>query len=222
MSVATMSDAMSDAWRDPLTTALLQHLTREFRVHDPATRVVVGIAGESGSGKSTTAAHLATAFIAHRVPAVLLNQDNYFFRPPLTNHAFRVADLRAVGPHEVNLTLIEAHMAAFRRSEASVTAPLVNYSENRFDEQRVDLHGRRVLLIEGTYALHLPSLDYRIFLEATHAETHERRMARARDLHEPIIDTILDIEHEIISKQASRADLLIDRDFHVRRRDHEG
>jgi uridine kinase len=214
-------DDRAETMGDALTTALVRELAHEFRLHDPDTRVVIGIAGESGSGKSTTATHLAMALTAKGIPTVVINQDNYFIRPPLTNHAFRVVDLSAVGPHEVNLGLIEAHMAAFRRGEPSVNAPLVNYPENRFDEQRLDLQGRRVLIVEGTYVLHLPTLDSRIFLEATHAETHERRMARARDLHEPIIDTILAIEHEIISQQAGLADLLIDRDFQLRRRVHE-
>lgn len=214
-------DEGTETMGDALTAALVQELVHEFRLQDPGTRVVIGIAGESGSGKSTTATHLASALTAKGIPTALIHQDNYFIRPPLTNHAFRVADLSAVGPHEVNLGLIEAHMAAFRQGEPSVSAPLVNYPENRFDEQRLDFHGTRVLLVEGTYVLHLPSLDSRVFLEATHADTHERRMARARDLHEPIIDTILAIEHEIISQQAGMADLLIDRDFRLRRRHHE-
>ncbi len=179
-------------------------------------RLVIGFAGESGSGKSTTAATLALGLTTHGIPAALVSQDNYFIRPPRTNHAHRVADLSSVGPHEVRLELMAEHLAAFRSGVEAITAPLVNYPANRFDEQRLELHHVRVLVVEGTYALHLTDLDVGIFLEATHTETHDRRMARNRDTWEPIIDTILAIEHTYIVPQAQHADWLIDAAFGLR------
>lgn len=179
-------------------------------------RVVIGVAGESGSGKTTTAAALALGLTTHGMPAALLNQDNYFIRPPRTNHAHRVTDLTAVGPQEVRLDLMAEHVAAFRAGVQAITTPVVNYPANRFEEVRLELHHLQVLVVEGTYALHLEDLDIRIFLEATHRETHERRMARNRDAWEPIIDTILAIEHEAIAPQAFRADWLIDAEFRLR------
>lgn len=202
---------------DRLTRDLLGHLIAHTGVMTRS-HTVIGVAGESGSGKSTTAARLADALIAAGLPTVLINQDNYFVRPPRTNHEARVADLSTVGPHEVQLALIEEHIAAFRQGVPSVVAPLVNYPENRFDTQTLSFHGSRVLIVEGTYVLQLTALDVRIFLEATHRDTHERRMARNRDIHEPIIDTILEIEHAVISAQAAQADVLVDRDFQLRRR----
>jgi len=179
-------------------------------------RLVIGVAGESGSGKTTTAAALALGLTTHGIPAALVSQDNYFVRPPRTNHAHRVADLTAVGPQEVRLALMAEHLAAFRSGVEAITVPVVNYPANRFDEQRLELHHLRVLVVEGTYALHLEALDVRIFLEATHVETHDRRMARNRDVWEPVIDTILAIEHTHIAPQAMTADWLIDSAFRLR------
>lgn len=179
-------------------------------------RLVIGVAGESGSGKSTVAAQLADALNARHIPTAFINQDNYFIRPPRTNHEFRVQDLSSVGPHEVQLALIGEHIAAFRAG-GTVTAPAVNYPENRFDTTTRDFGGLQVLIVEGTYVLLLDDLDVRVFLEATHADTHERRMARNRDIWEPIIDTILDIEHRLIAPHAERAHWVIDRAFHLRR-----
>jgi uridine kinase len=185
-------------------------------------RLVIGVAGESGSGKSTAASQLAEVLNARRIPTAFINQDNYFIRPPRTNHEFRLQDLVNVGPHEVQLALIAEHIDAFRAG-ATVTAPEVNYPANRFETTTRDFAGLQVLIVEGTYALMLEALDVRVFLEATHRDTHERRMARNRDIWEPIIDTILDIEHRLIAPQADRAHWLIDREFHLRRgRHHEG
>lgn len=180
-------------------------------------RLVVGVAGESGSGKSTAASDLAAALSARGVRSAVIHQDNYFVRPPRTNHAFRLQDLGAVGPHEVQLDLIAEHVAAFRRGDVRVTAPRVNYPENRFDEEIRDFSAIQVLVVEGTYVLMLDGLDVRVFLEATHEDTHERRMARNRDIWEPVIDTILGIEHRLIAPQAERAHWIIDRSFRLRR-----
>ena len=180
-------------------------------------RLVIGVAGESGSGKSTTATQLADALNARGIPTAFLNQDNYFIRPPRTNHAFRLTDLGAVGPHEVQLSLIGEHIAAFRAGHHEVRAPLVNYPSNRFDEEVRDFSALQVLVVEGTYVLMLDGLDVRVFLEATHRDTHERRLARNRDAWEPIIDTILGIEQRLIAPQGATAHWLIDAAFGLRR-----
>jgi uridine kinase len=179
-------------------------------------RLVIGVAGESGSGKSTAAAQLAELLNGRGIPTAFINQDNYFVRPPRTNHEFRLQDLASVGPQEVQLALIAEHVRAFREGR-TVTTPVVNYPENRFDSVSRDFAGLQVLIVEGTYTLMIDGLDVRVFLEATHRDTHERRLARNRDIWEPIIDTILDIEHRLIAPQADRAHWLIDRDFHLRR-----
>ena len=199
---------------------LVDHLAADHLLD--GRRLVIGVAGESGSGKSTAAAQLAELLNARGIPSAFINQDNYFIRPPRTNHAFRLQDLANVGPHEVQLALISEHIEAFRAG-GHVTAPAVNYPENRFDTVTRDFAGLQVLIVEGTYVLMLAGLDVGVFLEATHRDTHERRMARNRDIWEPIIDTILDIEHRLIAPQADRAQWLIDREFHLRRgRHHEG
>ncbi|MDF1504515.1 hypothetical protein [Roseisolibacter sp. H3M3-2] len=202
---------------DALAVTLADVLARDFGV--PARgRCVVGIAGESGSGKSVTATTLARVLGTRGVAAAVLYQDDYFRRPPRVNHAARLADLAAVGPHEVNLLLLAEQVAAFRAGADAVEGPLVDYANDRFLTQRHALAGRSVLIVEGTYALHLDDLDVRVFLEATHLDTAERRAARARDHHEPIIDVILDIEHRIIARQAERAHVVVDREFRVVRR----
>lgn len=202
---------------DALAEALADVLARDFGVPGRG-RCVVGVAGESGSGKSVTATNLARVLGTRGVAAAVLHQDDYFRRPPRVNHAARVADLAAVGPHEVDLALLGAQVAAFRAGADAVEGPLVDYANDRFLTQRHELAGRAVLVVEGTYALHLEDLDVRVFLEATHLDTAARRAARARDRHEPIIDVILGIEHRIVARQAERADVVVDRDFRIVRR----
>ena len=178
-------------------------------------RVVIGIAGESGSGKTVTAVALERAFHTVGIASAILHQDDYFLRPPRANHEYRIQDLAAVGPHEVNRALMQAHIAAFRARQRDVRAPKVDYPSDSFLTHQHDFRATRVLLVEGTYALGLDDLDVRIFLEATHADTRARRRLRNRDIDAPVIEAILDIEHDLIAPQASSADIVIDRDFRI-------
>ncbi len=203
-----------DALSGSAVAALIDGLDNEGRLQGAP--LVIGVAGESGSGKSTAAMQLSTMLNARGVPTAFINQDNYFVRPPRTNHEARVRDIGTVGPQEVQLALIGEHIAAFRMG-GTVTAPLVNYPENRFDAETRTFAGTQVLIVEGTYVLMLDGLDVRVFLEATHTDTHERRMARNRDIWEPFIDTVLGIEHRLIAPQADQAHWLIDREFRLRR-----
>lgn len=179
-------------------------------------RVVVAVAGESGSGKSVTAASLGRALGTAGHRAVVLHQDDYFHLPPLINHAAREAEIMRVGPGEVNLALMSSHVAAFRHGVEAIDKPLVDYRADRFDVERVAFSGARVLIIEGTYVCSLTDVDVRIFLEATYADTHARRRARGRDVDSPFVERVLEIEHEIVVRQAAHADIVVDRQFKVR------
>lgn len=180
-------------------------------------RAVIGVAGESGSGKSISAVALRRELEAHGRSTIVLHQDDYFVRPPRANHAWRCADLARVGPHEVRLELLAAHIAAFRAGERDVAVPSVDYPSDSIRSRRLDFGPVDVLIVEGTYVLLLDDLDVRIFLEATHHETAARRRGRNRDADEPIIDRILAIEHDLVAPQHERAHMTIDRDFVVRR-----
>jgi uridine kinase len=180
-------------------------------------RSVVGVAGESGSGKSVTAASLARELGAMGHAALVLHQDDYFVLPPRANHLARERDIGHVGPREVNLALMQSHVEAFRAGADGVDAPAVDYAADRFDTRHIDFGGVAVLVVEGTYVLTLDDLDLRILLEATYADTRDRRRARARDVDAPFVEQVLAIEHEIIARQAARADLIVDRQFAIAR-----
>ena len=197
-----------------LARSLVAHLTT--RGLPERHRSVIGVAGESGSGKSVTATSLARALRDAGSPAVVLHQDDYFVLPPRANHAAREQDMGRVGPGEVNLKLLQSHVAAYRGGSAGLDAPTVDYAEDRFATQRVEFGGIRVLVVEGTYVLGLEGLDSRIFLEASYADTQDRRRARARDTDSPFVEQVLAIEHQIIARQAALADLLVDAHFTVR------
>ena len=201
----------------PVGAPLLALLTADFdRPH--LVRPVIGIAGESGSGKTVAATELAAALTAAGRPAAVLHQDDYFVRPPRTNHAHRERDLSAVGPHEVDLARLRDDVAAFRAGRDGVRVPQVDYPNDRFVERTLDFGPLAALVVEGTYVLQLEGLDVRVFCEATHVETRERRRLRNRDIDAPFVERVLEIEHALIAPQAALADVVIDRTFRIARR----
>ena len=110
MSEPPHGDLLPDA--DRLATSLASMVAGTLRLPRDR-RVVIAVAGESGSGKSTTATRLGRALSNAGVRAGLIHQDDYFLRPPRTNHEYRLLDLAHVGPHEVNLDLLQTHLDAF-------------------------------------------------------------------------------------------------------------
>ena len=195
---------------------LLALLRSDFEV-PRATRTVIAVAGESGSGKSVTALDLAAVMNDAGIRTVIIHQDNYFVRPPRTNHEHRQTDLGSVGPQEVHMDVIAANMQAFRAG-TTISAPVVDYPGNRFLTQRLDFTDTQVLVVEGTYALLLDGWDIGVFLQATYKDTEGRRKARNRDIDDPFVDQVLEIEHRLIAPQALKADILLDRDFEISRR----
>ena len=181
-----------------------------------AQRSVIAVAGESGSGKSITASALAEVLRERGRRVVVLHQDDYFVRPPRANHEHRCVDLGSVGPQEVNLALLAEHVADFRAGR-NATGPRVDYASDSFHGRELPFANADVLVVEGTYVLQLADSDIRIFLEATHLETAERRRLRNRDVDAPIVDQVLAIEHTLIAPQVERAQVVIDASFAIRR-----
>lgn len=192
---------------------IVQRLLEAIRAHD--TRFTITVAGESGSGKSETAKAIAEELEAHGFNSAILQQDDYFIHPPRTNDRTRRANICWVGPTEVQLDLLDEHLAASIAGAASITKPLVIYDEDRVVEEELDLVGVDVVIAEGTYTTLLDNVNTRVFIARNRLETMEHRMKRGREDFDPFIERVLEIEHDIISQHRARADVVITRDYEV-------
>jgi uridine kinase len=178
-------------------------------------RYTMTVAGESGSGKSEMAKALAETFEGQGVTCGIYQQDDYFVYPPRSNDATRRKDIGWVGPQEVRLDLLDAHLQAALAGDDGVTKPLVIYDEDRITEETMSLAGLKVVIAEGTYASLLDHVDKKIFIARNRLETIAARQKRGREAMDPFIEDVLKIEHEIISKHRALADIVINRDYDV-------
>lgn len=172
--------------------------------------VAVTVAGESGCGKSETAAVLAELCNEAGYKALVLQQDDYFVYPPKTNHRKREEDLNWVGPQEVKLDLIEENIEAIKNSsEPELTKPLVNYDEDSVSSEKISVEGVMVIVVEGTYTTTLNNADLKAFIDRDYRQTKKARLKRSRDPHTDFLENVLSIEHEVISAHKKLAHIVI-------------
>jgi len=178
-------------------------------------RQVIVIAGESGSGKSVTANCLKKVLEDKGSKAFILYQDDYFFRPPLSNHLHRISNINSVGLDEVNLNLLQVQLDEFLNGSKQVQKPLVYYNENIIGEEIANLENVQFLIIEGTYCLSLKRFTFGIFMDRNYLETKQNRIERARDEQSDFVEKVLEIEHKIIRPLKKKAQCIVEKDYSV-------
>lgn len=174
---------------------------------------VVSIAGESGCGKSETAAELARLLGERGAPALILGQDDFYVFPPKTNRRMRERNPEQIGPAEVKLDYMDALIHSIHQGIARIWVPEVHFDEDRIDHVVRDITGTRAVVVEGTYCTLLENVDTRVFIDRSYYQTREDRLERARDALDGFEEEILRIEHEIIQGQRTAADLVVSGDF---------
>jgi uridine kinase len=178
-------------------------------------KFVIGIGGESGSGKSVTAQVLKQQLTAQGLNVIVLNQDDYFKLPPQLNHNKRLESINNVGMHEVHLALIENHLFNFKTNALKIAKPLVNFSANIIMQEVINFQNIDCCIIEGTYILQLENLDFRIFIDRNFHDTKAARLSRNRESQSEFLESVLEIEHQIIKQYIGVAHLIIQKDYSI-------
>ncbi|GAK60558.1 hypothetical protein U27_00455 [Candidatus Vecturithrix granuli] len=180
-------------------------------------KYTITIAGESGSGKSTTAAALFTILQQQGLSCVLLQQDDYYIYPPITNDHTRRQNPEWRGLCEVNLTLLDQHLQEFLEGCSQIQKPLIVYAEDRIDHEIIDVEQANILIVEGTFISLLKHVNARIFIDRTYLDTRIDRRKRSRYQAEldNFTEGILAHEHEIVSAHKAFADIIITQNYEV-------
>lgn len=145
---------------------------------DAAVPLVIGLAGGTGSGK-TTVAH---ALVATAGPgrAVLVPQDAYYRAHPELPFAEREAtnyDEPAAFDHELLVAQLDELIAG-----RSVLRPVYDFAAHDRSGDSVEVASADVLIVEGILVLHDPALRERltlkVFVDAPADERFIRRLER--------------------------------------------
>ena len=137
---------------------------------------VIGIAGGSGSGKSTFAKRLAKAFPDH---VALISCDNYYLphdELPLEERA----QLNYDAPEALEFDLMVRHLAQLKDGQAAL-CPVYDFTLHTRSEAVTAILPRPIILIDGILIFHDPALracmDLKIYVET---DADERILRRAR------------------------------------------
>lgn len=180
-------------------------------------KFVITIAGESGSGKSEIAYELSRLLTTKSITSHIIQQDDYFVYPPKTNEKMRRMGINNVGIGEVKLDLLDKNLEEIFSSKKKIHKPLVIFEEDRITEELIETVGIDVFIIEGTYTTILKNVDLHIFIDRTYIETKKIRMERAREKQDDFLERVLKIEHNIISEHKSKADIIVTKDYSVKK-----
>lgn len=144
--------------------------------------VVIGVAGGSGSGKTTVARR-----ILERTPApnlAILSQDNYY-RDLGDRSAEERAKVNFDHPDSLDNALLAHHVDELRQWR-SVCQPLYDYRTHRRKEESTLVEPARIIVVEGILVLVDAALrermDIKLFVDCDADVRFIRRMSR--DVHE--------------------------------------
>lgn len=176
-------------------------------------KYVISIAGESGAGKSEIAASIKELLENKKIKSYIFGQDDYFVYPPGTNARQREKDINRVGMQEVKLYLLDRNIKEVLDGNFMIIKPLVDFNADTIGEESVDLTEYNVLVVEGTYTSTLKNVNCKVFIDRNAYDTIESRKKRAREKQDDLLEKILSIEHEIISKHKALANIIITKSF---------
>ena len=144
--------------------------------------LVIGVAGGSGSGKTTFVRRLVAA-LGHSQASVLAHDRYYRHRGDLSFE--QRASLNFDHPDALETTLLAAHVRALKAGD-SAEVPTYDYARHLRDAITERLTSRPTLIIEGILVLadrELRNLiDIKVFIDVEDHVRFDRR--RTRDIHD--------------------------------------
>ena len=143
--------------------------------------IIIGIAGGTGSGKTTLTQHLKEHFGSS---VTVIGHDSYYKRQEGTTYEERVLQ-NYDHPDAFDTDLLIQHLRELKEGR-SIQCPVYSYVDYNRTDQTVEIFPTRVLIVEGVLIFQDPVLrelfDIKIFVET---DADERILRRAlRDVEE--------------------------------------
>ncbi len=141
------------------------------------TKLVIGVSGGSGSGKTTFATSLV-AKLAGR--AKLLYQDNYYIDQS-DKFDFDGGSVNFDHPDSLEFSLIAEHLKLLKMGH-SINVPIYDFSTHKRLDDVIIFHPPEILILDGILIFSAAeldlSMDLRVFIETPEILRFERRLKR--------------------------------------------
>ncbi|MBI4669529.1 MAG: uridine kinase [Elusimicrobia bacterium] len=161
-------------------------------------RCIVGIAGGSGSGKTTFARRIVEGCAKIGIRGQIFSLDSYY--APLNHLSFKERQVYNFDhPDAIDLGLIVAHLEKLRAGQA-IKQPVYDFKIHTRKKKTILRRPTPLIIVEGLYALHFSELlafyDYKLFVSTGIATAILRRIER--DINERGRD-VEGAKHQILS-----------------------
>ncbi|MGX6450825.1 uridine kinase [Brevibacterium paucivorans] len=178
--------------------------------------IVIGIAGGTGSGKTTLTQALAEKFSGR---TTVIYQDNYYKRQDHLTFEERT-HVNYDSPEAFDIDLMAAHIEDLKAMRP-VQGPVYDFSIHNRTDETVDIQPESVILVEGILLLHEPCLcsllDIKLFVDADADVRILRRIKRdvlergrsIESVEKQYLETVKPMHELYVETSKRNADLII-------------
>ncbi len=179
--------------------------------------LIIGIAGGTGSGKTTVVQQVAHEFPDHDV--TVISQDSYYKDTSELTYEQRVK-INFDHPESIDFDLLEQHLQELKKGN-TIDQPVYSFVEHNRTGETVSTAPSKVIIVEGILILTMPRIralfDIKVYIDCDSDERLIRRLKRdiadrGRDLDE-VLDryqsTLKPMHQQFIEPTKAYADVII-------------
>jgi len=178
-------------------------------------KFILGISGETGSGKSEVAHSIGLRLKKEHIRVKILHSGNYYKISPLLLTEWRKnKGIDSVGINEYDWNLINRNIQDFKEDRESML-PIIDVVPEQIDKLITDLKKIDFLILTGLYAIKADGIDLRVFIDLNFKET---KLAEAIAMKTPMDEfsiKVLEKEHLNVQLLKPMADLFINKGYQV-------
>ena len=182
--------------------------------------LVIGIAGGTGSGKTTVVNQIINELPEDEV--CVISQDSYYKATDNISYEERIK-INFDHPRAIDFDLLETHISDLKSGKI-IQQPIYSFKTHNRTKDSIETHPRKVVIIEGILIFNSKKLldlfDIKIFVHADADERLIRRVRRdikerGRDIDEVLDrykDTLKPMHQQFIEPTKNFADIIIPND----------
>jgi len=195
--------------------AIREYVQKDLKKKGRRYRYIIGISGESGSGKSELAHALGKLLKQDKIRVKVIHTDNYYKIQPLLREEWRRnKGYDKIGLNEYDWAKIRMTIRDFKEAQECVI-PCIDLIPEQVDKLITDFSKINLLIIDGLYAIHAEEIDLRIFIDLTYRETKINQILRMKETITDFRLQILEREHRSVASLRPLADLVVDKAYQV-------